>query len=115
MIVLNNRACHQLWKIGHKAEVVQKGVMRRISTLTIAQKGNLLEGKETDSERECYVKQCEIPAENQIDIGNKKIIVFKIKKQTEIENDTEEMYESFPAPFFHGVAAKIIDTYTCQN
>ena len=58
--------------------------MFRPAKTAVYDKGKLLEGKETNTERQQNMFQGKIRMKSKIQVFNEKIIIFKIEKQSEI-------------------------------
>ena len=51
LIMSYNRPRNQLWKISHKAGVIQETIGRSLPFISINHKGKLLKGKKADAQR----------------------------------------------------------------
>jgi len=64
--------------------------MLRSAMAAVYDKRKLLEGKEADAQRQQDMFQGEICMKGQIQVLNKEIIIFEIKEQSEIEQESGE-------------------------
>ncbi len=64
---------------GHKGQIVDKIVMPASAQCPVNDIGHLLKGKKADTEGQQDVFQVKVRAESEVNVLNKKIIIFKVK------------------------------------
>ena len=76
----HDRPCYQLRKKADKGRIFDKTIVNSFfGFIAIDDKGNLMEGKKADSQRQKNVFPFPVPANCPINILQKKIIVFKVE------------------------------------
>ena len=96
----DDRPLSQLGEKGDKANVLQKAVVPALPPVSVDYIGNLLKGVKADAKGKKKPEQRNIGAESPVDVLNKKVRIFKIKQETDIEK------KGCPkdSPFFAAVA-----------
>ncbi len=87
--VVYNRSGDKLREKGYKIQVIRQRIMRRRTAHAVRHKGNLLKRKKTDSQRQRNMFERKLYPRQTVEIPHKKIIIFKIKQQPQIQPDPQ--------------------------
>ena len=85
LCVVQHRARHQVRKVRHEKPVVQELGLAHLGAVGIHQKSNLREAVERDADGQDDVADRPCCAEGEIDVVDKKIDVFKVGQQPQVE------------------------------
>ena len=73
----------------HKKCIFNESVVFGLSLIRIHNIGNLLKSKKAYSQWQDHLLQMESCSKCFIDIGNKKVLVFKVKNKSNVENNSK--------------------------
>jgi hypothetical protein len=84
-----DRSGAQLGKEGHEYGIVEKIVLFGLLPIAVDKVGKLLKRIEADRQRQCQMQQRDVNAEQNIDILDEEVGIFKVSKQREIGRYSE--------------------------
>lgn len=114
----HDRACDQLREKGNEACIVQQVVAGDLSAVRIHDKGDLLEGEETDTQRQHDVQKVKLGLEESVHIGKEEIHIFEIAQNAQIDEnagDHKAFASFFAAEFLNAAVEYEVDQYTGNN
>ena len=90
-----DRSRHKLRKERYKQRIIKNIVFSCLSSVGIDHIGHLLEGKETDSQRQNNMPELEVCGKGFIQIIHKEIIIFVVKNKTQIKGQSHSQKDFF--------------------
>ena len=107
----HNGACNQLGEVSHKGCVLQEIILGNLTTVGIHHIGHLLEGKETDAQRQQDVLQNKIRVEDPVQIHQEEIKIFEVEQDPQIQQHSSGHFQ-LPQPgkgrLSHGIGKQIV-------
>ena len=87
LAVQDDRPGNELGEEGHEDTVIPKAFHLLLTAPDRDKEGTLLEGEETDAQREQEMTQGKAASENGVDVFDKEIIILEDSENTDIDDD----------------------------
>ena len=90
LAVQYDRACDQLWEEGDEGGIIQKRQMPGLPPASVDDKGELLQGKEADTQGQNNVFQRKVGMKDGIQVVQKEVIVFVVAQKPHISHTAHQ-------------------------
>ena len=87
--MIHDRTRYELRKKGDKQRVLGQRTVRHLPPVSVHDKGNLLEGKKTDSQRKENTPQSKTGSEHAVHGIEKEVKIFEVEQHAQIQRNRQ--------------------------